>query len=598
MCDHIHSTETLQQFQNRRDEQYARDHFLVGQYLDLNEDSISWIINHIDCFVSQSRGNESIEEVYLYPNAFYGQDDDLWDKVGIAIGNLQALERLRISTRDRTYADHHDDQVQVQVLTKPDWGELALILSRVRRKVRVDLDDSDLWAVGELQALARVIRGHPTITSFDSCYNFPYESMDSLYSALATLPALESTSLSNNSGRQARPEDESTLAHHESLTELLRVTSLQSVCFDCFSFTSALCQATADALMEGTAVIKLEFRECSFADGECAVVMANGLSRNTSVSHITVVTPLDQTLYSALATALPANSTLRDLSSSDWRPRLSPLFWALEMNTGLKSLIVDVHSSMDESLSTAIKYGLEMNETLESLELNQGRMCDATTDLWCRALSFLRTNKSLKSLTVTLEEDATESRVSAFRIDIAAMLQENTSLESLSIRKSWNIIKSEEYIAFVTALQHHTTLKTLSIYHNGSLRLTDDEDKRMAVLLKKNYALESLPDIDLDNDAGDVGAMLRLNVAGRRYLIGDGSSISKGVEVLSRVNNDINCVFLHLLENPRLCDRSAVEKVSGDESNGSSSSSTAGSVGGKREPSSVHKGKESRRRLA
>jgi hypothetical protein len=44
-------------------------------------------------------------------------------------------------------------------------------------------------------------------------------------------------------------------------------------------------------------------------------------------------------------------------------------------------------------------------------------------------------------------------------------------------------------------------------------------------------------------------------------MVQDGSSISKGVKVLSRVNYDINCVFLHLLENPRLCDRSAVEMV-------------------------------------
>jgi hypothetical protein len=56
-----------------------------------------------------------------------------------------------------------------------------------------------------------------------------------------------------------------------------------------------------------------------------------------------------------------------------------------------------------------------------------------------------------------------------------------------------------------------------------------------------------------------VDAILRLNKAGRRYLIEDGSSISKGVEVLSKVESSINCVFLHLLENPRLCDRRAVE---------------------------------------
>jgi hypothetical protein len=180
MCDHTGATETLQQLQSRNrqiDEKIARDTILGGQHLNLDEDAMHWIVNHIDCFVSQSRGNESVQEVYLYPNAFYGQDDDVWDKVGEAVGNLEALEGLRISTRDRTYGDHYADQV----LPNPDWGELALILSRLRQKVRVDLDDSDLWAVGELRALARVIRGHPTITSFDSCYNFPYESMNSIF---------------------------------------------------------------------------------------------------------------------------------------------------------------------------------------------------------------------------------------------------------------------------------------------------------------------------------------------------------------------------------------------------------------------------------
>jgi hypothetical protein len=95
-----------------------------------------------------------------------------------------------------------------------------------------------------------------------------------------------------------------------------------------------------------------------------------------------------------------------------------------------------------------------------------------------------------------------------------------------------------------------------------------------------------------------VGAILRLNKAGRRYLIQDGSSISKGVEVLSRVNNDINSVFLHLLENPRLCDRSAVEIASARESDGSSTHPTTDGGGGKRDRASVHKGKLSHRRLA
>jgi hypothetical protein len=259
---------------------------------------------------------------------------------------------------------------------------------------------------------------------------------------------------------------------------------------------------------------------------------------------------------------------------------------------------------VDESLCTAMKDGLGLNGRLESLELNDVYLTDDNADLWFRAISFLCTNKALKSLAVALDRsNVTASRVAAFSIDIAAMLQENTSLESLTIESCYTDnfrAEAEVYFVFITALQHNLTLKTLSLCNPDGLQWNEDESKQMATLLKKNYALERLPEIDLENGVGDVGAILRLNEAGRRYLVQDGSSISKGVEVLSRVNDDdIDCVFLHLLENPRLCDRSAVEIVTaGESSNGTSTSSTAISGGGKREQASAHKDKESRRRLA
>jgi hypothetical protein len=111
----------------------------------------------------------------------------------------------------------------------------------------------------------------------------------------------------------------------------------------------------------------------------------------------------------------------------------------------------------------------------------------------------------------SLDKGATELCVSSFRIDIATMLQDKTSLESISIRNRWNMIetiKAEEYMALVTVLQRNTTLKTLEIYRNTrSLQLTDDEDKQMASLLKKNFALESLPDNKKER-ARDVGGHL------------------------------------------------------------------------------------------
>jgi hypothetical protein len=95
---------------------------------------------------------------------------------------------------------------------------------------------------------------------------FPYESLETLFPTLSTLPALESVSFGAPEERQV---DESTFADPESLTELLRVPILRLVHFNNFSFTASLFQATANALMEGTAVTKLDFTECSFPAVEC-----------------------------------------------------------------------------------------------------------------------------------------------------------------------------------------------------------------------------------------------------------------------------------------------------------------------------------------
>jgi hypothetical protein len=63
----------------------------------LDDDTIPLILKHIDYFVSQSQGNQSVETLTLCPYSVDGHDDVFWDKVGQAVGNLQELEVLRIS---------------------------------------------------------------------------------------------------------------------------------------------------------------------------------------------------------------------------------------------------------------------------------------------------------------------------------------------------------------------------------------------------------------------------------------------------------------------------------------------------------------------
>jgi hypothetical protein len=150
-----YSPETERELERKDDERYyARDRYFRRSYLCL--DSISWISNHIDSFVSQSRGNQSVEEVRLCPHSFKGHDDGFWENVGQAVGNLQELKTIYISPELK-----NDDGADALI---PDWGRLAQILSHVRQKVKVQLDFS-LWAEGEVQALARALsHGHPAIT--------------------------------------------------------------------------------------------------------------------------------------------------------------------------------------------------------------------------------------------------------------------------------------------------------------------------------------------------------------------------------------------------------------------------------------------------
>jgi hypothetical protein len=126
--------------------------FFGGKVIGLCDVSLPSILNHIDSVVSQSRGNKSIQHVYLYPYAFNVEDTEIWDKVGQAIGNLQALKSLRICTQN--YHEDDDDDEEDNPLS-PDREILARILSHIRQKVKVVLENNDdeyWWDAEESQS--------------------------------------------------------------------------------------------------------------------------------------------------------------------------------------------------------------------------------------------------------------------------------------------------------------------------------------------------------------------------------------------------------------------------------------------------------------
>lgn len=145
------------------------------EYLILNKDSISWISNDIDCFVSQSLGNEIIQSVSMCPHEFNGHSDAVREKVGQAVGNLQALGRIYIVRPN--YHDDDDDDIDVlaplpdwEVLPMPDWEMLACVLTHVRQPITLTAIPYDAWILGRSLErfvgipLLRVLRGLATIS--------------------------------------------------------------------------------------------------------------------------------------------------------------------------------------------------------------------------------------------------------------------------------------------------------------------------------------------------------------------------------------------------------------------------------------------------
>jgi hypothetical protein len=183
-----HSTETMELQSRRNNEAFARDRLLSVTFLHLDNidrTSIPWILNHIDCFVSQSLGNKKVKHVHfnLHASLFNGHDDDVLNKVGQAVGNLQALKALHICSHnyDDEVDSDEDDEDEDADSPSIDWEIIARILRHVRQNVTVTIKYGRLRLIEGMQPFVRAICGHPTITGFEDNGMFPHESLETVF---------------------------------------------------------------------------------------------------------------------------------------------------------------------------------------------------------------------------------------------------------------------------------------------------------------------------------------------------------------------------------------------------------------------------------
>lgn len=460
-----------------------------------------------------------------------------WEKVGAAGMDMTSITSLSISFEER-----------------PDWEALACILRHWRREIKLEVEGDYDCQREDVEHFARAIHGHSCIKSFETSDTFSVNCFDIIFSALSSLPALSIVTLWHRDWEQ---EENAFIPHAYQMTKFLLAPSLRVVEFDFFCFTDALCRAVASALSAGSNISSLRLNGCLFPEGGSSAI-AHALEKNSTLRTLECFDiDVDAEFFIALGKSLAVNTALSEisfqLSNKNRSVLMAPVFHAMARNVAIKTLVVDNFKLSDKSVSAAIRCGLEHNATLEKLVFYDVASVDADSIPWREALSFLPGNKYLKALTITIGGKMLGQPLVDLCTDAVTLLEENTALAFLEIVSHG--IRPVDYFKTISLLKCNYTLKTLhlscSLEFDGG---NGSEAEQLVSAVKKTYGLESLGGW-IEARAPSVGAVLHLNKAGRRYLVQDAACASKGCALLGAISDDLDCLYLHLLENPSLCER-------------------------------------------
>jgi hypothetical protein len=511
--------------------------------------------DRIDEFTTAMSASKSVRVVELVIEERQGYDyTELWSALGKAFNNMERLKELRIIRRDPW-----DLYAGLCIASQCDrLRELSL-------RFNYDLIPGRRLDETQLRMLAG---GLSSLVSLEILLldEFATATPDAgvVFDALSNLPKLRKMTCN-----VASP---SSTTHFEdgSLARFVNNPSLRQVSFGYFYFDTANCNSIAEALSTETCLESLDLQACEAQDEETLI---QGLETNQTVKVLEIMSRyLSRSCYRALARVLEKNNSLTKLklegagAAVDTAVEMKDFFFALQRNTTLKLLDLDdvsIHedatSSMRECL--ALTTGLE-NIRFSRLEQYYHQEVNEQSTLLSQIAPFLVLNRTLKALTL-FELDLSGDDF----VLLAKSLADNVSLQSLEIMMQFQERSNEDVVIFASYLKKNRTLKYLDIlctgYNLAHYALSIESGDRIVSELCRNYELQRMqisPKMRNPHTLGGqpewrqkLDAFLRLNIAGRRYLWQDASDRRACVGVLGEVSSDLNCLYLHLRENPLVC---------------------------------------------
>ena len=510
-------------------------------------------------FTTALSANKSVHVVELVIEEHRGYDyTDLWSALGNAFNNMERLTELRITRRDPW-----DLYAGICIASQCDrLMELSL-------RFNYDLIPGRRLDETQLRMLAGALSSFVSLEILvldEFATETPDVDAGVVFDALSNLSKLRRMTCN-----VASP---SSTTHFEdgSLARFISNPSLRQLSFGFIYFDTSNCNSIAEALSTETCLESLDLQCCEAQDEETLI---QGLETNQTVKLLEIMSrSLSRSCYRALARVMSANKTLTELklegaeAAVDAADEMKDFFFALQRNVTLKLLELD-DVSIHEDATSVMRECLALNNGLENIRFSRLEQyyhqvkestCEQST-LLSQIAPFLVLNHTLKELTL-FELDLSGDDF----VLLAKVLADNVSLQRLEIRMQFQERSNEDVVTFASYIKKNRTLKYLDIlctgYNLAQYALSIESGDQIVSELCRNYELQRMqisPKLRNTHTRGQpewrqkLDAFLRLNMAGRRYLWRDASDRRVYVGVLGEVSSNLNCLYLHLRENPLVC---------------------------------------------
>jgi hypothetical protein len=521
-----------------------------------------------DLFVAKTRGNTSLKKFcfcisnQLHRGNLNGLREDeyyrRWRRIGKGLANLTELKELEIRCCSGG---------------SPDYTALACVLGSVHQIEKLTINFPLLCPPRDGEPIRCAFQCHPNLKEMIFKQVAKLEALEAFAPYLSSIPNLQIIDFTSLPFRRVHPGR----VLPDSFFPVLKHPRLRRLSLSSCRLSETQCHDMA-RLLPVCSLQVLDLTGCQL-EGAGAAVLTKALQTTLSLEELQIaVSSLSPQAYQNLGEALLVNKTLKRLAllpNLDNRVPVDcldvlPVLRALAYNSTLQRLMLVHVDHWNELLADTLGMVLKSPTTgLQELTLLGGthhHQVDLRSFAWRRMIPALRENKSLNLFSLSTEMDAQHI------VEIASMVKDNSTLEGLELfpclEEHLPCVDEEtsprDYITAqaVHALQGNHTLKHLDIHlcHCHCDRESSAKGQEaLLCALQGNYGLE----FDENKCLAIFGAqpchvtqqilsISKLNQAGRRYLLNEPSNRAVAVAVLSRVSDNLNSIFFHLVENPSL----------------------------------------------